>query len=312
MEGDAILTGPLGHDFTSLAEALAPLAGQEVLFLPNPGNAGDNLIAVGAMHFFKAIGLKPKMVPYDGTYPDANLIFGGGGNFIELYGDVRDFFLRNKDSARSIILLPHTVRGNEDLLAELGGNCTLFAREASSEAHLREHVRAASVRRGHDMAFFCDLEAVKRGPTERPGLDDLRSLLLWKAKVARRRLLWRGTGSPDGRILNSFRDDAEKTNISLPCGNVDLSYRYQYFQDMSLFMSERIVRALLKAIEPYETVRSNRLHIVILAAMMGKQVEAFDNSYGKVGDVCRASLNGLVNVRFMGRPPARGADEAGS
>ena len=55
---------------------------------------------------------------------------------------------------------------------------------------------------------------------------------------------------------------------------------------------------LLRAIDQFASVRTDRLHVAIAAAMLGKTVELYDNSYYKNRAVFDFSLSSLLNVRF--------------
>ena len=56
----------------------------------------------------------------------------------------------------------------------------------------------------------------------------------------------------------------------------------------------------MRFISKFKTVRTNRLHIGIMSAMLGRQVDLFDNSYGKIRDVFDYSLREqFPNVRWQ-------------
>lgn len=52
----------------------------------------------------------------------------------------------------------------------------------------------------------------------------------------------------------------------------------------------------LQVIDRARIVETNRLHVGIGAALMGKEVILHDNSYGKLGAVFEASLRGTDTV----------------
>jgi hypothetical protein len=317
MTAPSRLVGSLGHDFAPVAEVLAPLAGGRVVYVPNPGNAGDSLIAAATFQFLHALGLEVETGHWKGTYADTTVVYGGGGSFTEA-GHVRPaarFVARHRDICRRLILLPHTVRGHDELLGTLDDRCTLFGRENTTLEHLRRAAPGARVLFCHDMALFADLEALKTpggalpalpGPlASARGVEGARTRAAWRAKVVRRQLLRAGTPSPRDGVLNAFRTDAEKTDIARPPDNVDLSDHLRCSSGEA-YMAGHVVRALMRAIAPHDRVRTNRLHIAVLATLMGKRVEAHDNSYGKIGDVCRASLTDVPNLSLA--EPGHGGD----
>ena len=69
-------------------------------------------------------------------YVATNVLSGGGGNLVPMYDSTRLAFDRFLGKAARIVLLPHTVRGHEDLLARLDATCTIFCRDEASFAHV--------------------------------------------------------------------------------------------------------------------------------------------------------------------------------
>jgi exopolysaccharide biosynthesis predicted pyruvyltransferase EpsI len=49
-----------------------------------------------------------------------------------------------------------------------------------------------------------------------------------------------------------------------------------------------------------DAVVTNRLHIGIAGVLLGKRVQLYDNSYGKIRDVYQSSLKGCALVTFDG------------
>jgi exopolysaccharide biosynthesis predicted pyruvyltransferase EpsI len=59
-----------------------------------------------------------------------------------------------------------------------------------------------------------------------------------------------------------------------------------------------VARDLLGTIGRADVIVTNRLHIGVAGALLGKRVRLYDNSYGKIRDVYQASLKGCALVSF--------------
>jgi len=103
-----------------------------------------------------------------------------------------------------------------------------------------------------------------------------------------------------GRIVTSlgcsgtgyfFRKDVERVNnIPLPIDNRDISAEGS---------ESTPIAAFLDAIAQFETIHTNRLHVSIAAAMMGRRVHLYTNSYFKNRSIYEASLRAAFpNVSF--------------
>ncbi len=90
-----------------------------------------------------------------------------------------------------------------------------------------------------------------------------------------------GTG-----ILNAFRTDAESRKDPLPEDNVDISVACCSLEEWLWTLSK------------YEIVRTDRAHVMIAAAMLGKRVEYKSSNYHKVPAIARYALQGYPVVRI--------------
>ena len=99
---------------------------------------------------------------------------------------------------QELVLLPHTVHKQHDVLKQIGPNMILFARERRSFRHLTRHMRyPENARIDHDLAFAI-------GPTT------IQSLI-------------KNDWGPESGCLHVFRTDKEATGIEIPPDNRDLS-----------------------------------------------------------------------------------------
>ncbi len=148
-------------------------------------------------------------------------------------------------------------------------------------------------------SFDADVEPVRRALSqtkavvftrERGSYDQVRGLC--DARLAHDCALYfdfspfrrRGTG-----ILNAFRTDRESrlvTSGALPGGNRDISSELPELDTW------------LEAIVGADLVRTDRAHVMIAAAMLGKRVEIVPSAYHKVPAIAAHSLRGFP-VRLL-------------
>ncbi|MDD5056121.1 MAG: hypothetical protein PHZ00_07710, partial [Candidatus Peribacteraceae bacterium] len=97
------------------------------------------------------------------------------------------------------------------------------------------------------------------------------------------------TKTPGEGTLHAFRTDLERTDRGLPPDNTDISLQGTVSTPINNFL--RIIAAKRE-------VHTNRLHVAIAAACMGKDVHLYPNSYGKNRWVYEYSLKTYPNVRW--------------
>ena len=96
---------------------------------------------------------------------------------------------------------------------------------------------------------------------------------------------------PEGvGVLNAFRSDVESKQKKLPELNNDLSYNGY---------AQKPLDELIKIIEKYKQINTDRLHIAICATLLGKKVRLFPNSYYKNKAVFDYSLKKFSNIKFI-------------
>ncbi|MGX9964980.1 polysaccharide pyruvyl transferase family protein [Roseomonas sp. F4] len=261
-------------------EVLLPLRNKSVLFLPNSGNAGDSLINMASMHCLERMNIRYKAVGSGADVVDQTVLLGGGGNFIPAYGTIRKALLNFHDKAKEIILLPHTIRGNEDVLEMLGPNITLIARDVESYQHALQVATRARVLLGHDMAFHLDAERLLRhsdAPTVyQPAFEEAleRHKVNLAALQAKPRVYF-------------ARRDVERAG---PIGGADADISAIFAFGTWPGKAEMSSWSFLEAIRTAPPIESDRLHVGIGAALLGKDCVLHDNNYGKNKGVWQHSL----------------------
>lgn len=234
---------------------------RRVHYIANPGNTGDAVIARATGEVFGRLGISLD----EGS--DV-IVLGGGGNLIPRYRNMRDVLEKMPRSGKKIIILPVTAYGCFPLMGEFE-DLTLLAREGVTW-HL---AREAGVKSFlcHDMAFELDLE--------------------W----------WGGQPDRDSReLLRNFRRDSESAGGEMRNeeGNRDLSEELGN-RWWTLESAAGPSREFISEINLYRRVETDRLHVGIVAACLGKEVRLFPNAYFKNEAVYGNSLVGFPNVEFV-------------
>jgi exopolysaccharide biosynthesis predicted pyruvyltransferase EpsI len=277
---------------------------ETLYYYPNPGNAGDSLTAYATFQLFKEAERDYRVIDNWQTFDPREklLIYGGGGNLIEYYNSAREVIQRIHRSAKKLVVLPHTINANEDLLNELGTNVDILCREEVSYNHVRKYAPKAKALLMDDLAFSLDVkEVLSRKSFTLHG--HVLKLMVRDIELSIKHLPTVLLSMGRKRILNAFRTDEEKTTIVLPRSNLDLSKLLSYpicGAKSELIVSD-VSHRLLKFVNRYDVVRTNRLHLAIAGALLGKQVELFPNSYYKCEAVYHYSMkNRFPNIQWMG------------
>lgn len=271
------------------------LAGKKVLFMDYPlyNNVGDWLIYHGTMKLLKDLGCKiqaqycthnfqnsfNKSIPEDWI-----ILLHGGGNFGDIYDvhqnlrrEVIQRFPRNK-----IICMPQSVHFNkpENFLKEADvynnhPDITIHVRDRESFAFLAEYLLESKLRLTPDMAstligswewnknssntlFF------RRKDKEAPAKqDNLENSFDWVDMFS----------SFDRKLMGKIMRLAKlEKKYSRNLGAAFLWSHCTWF----------ILRKANRTFSPYQTVDTDRLHGMIFALLLGKDVILRDNSYGKI------------------------------
>ena len=313
----------MNHPSIDVAAYLQSLPARKVLYCPNPGNAGDSLIAAATYQLFEDVGIGYQEVTWDESF-DANgqiLIYAGGGNLTNKYPNARRFIERHHRSAQRLILFPHTVQGHADLLEKLGDNVHLFCREARSLDWVHKQTSGPRVDLADDLALRLDparlagrdvvagaTAAVAMGrcliqsAIRRFGLPLKKVNSAWPLQKAWKRNA-EAMGAlcpPRTSVLYALRVDGERRGAPVPPENVDVSQVFEYGVAPSR-VAFRAASAMLSYMSVFERIVTNRLHGCIAGALLGKQVDFYANSYFKNEAVYAHSLKDqFSNVRWRG------------
>jgi hypothetical protein len=144
--------------------------GRPIRFVTNPGNAGDGLIAAGTWQFFDQMRLHPIVSKVKQVRRGDIAIYSGGGNLVPEYPACKEFLERCLEvGVDRALILPHTIRGHEQLLASLDERFTLVCRDTESLDRVRVSAPRARVVLAAWMSSACArvVGASRRGGASR-------------------------------------------------------------------------------------------------------------------------------------------------
>lgn len=282
-----------------LANLFRELRGRTVYCVPNPGNGGDALIAAATYQLFRHYQINVNLLY--GTEEVKKLsgqfvFLGGGGNFVPMYGSVATMFKALLGRNNKVVLLPHSVRGHEEVLAQMEPGTMLFCRELDSFAYARRQTTAATIHLGHDLALYLDLEELRATPGLLEAVEpDFAARLMEKSKLT--------PGAIEGKRMSCIRGGVEST-FKAKGANYDVSIVFQ--TGVSPGRAEAGSWMMLEFTRLAAHITTNRLHVGVASALTGTPTTLYDNSYGKVSGIYAHSMQDrFPHVEFVeGAGPA--------
>jgi pyruvyl transferase EpsO len=268
---------------------------------PVHSNIGDQLINLGTEAFFEhynipiykrlsVLDLPRTGVP--GVTPDSTFLCHGGGNFGDLYGkhqEAREWLMEKYPSCR-IVVMPQSLHYSTDA-----------AREASL-GRVARHDNTYLFVRDHE-----SYSALKQSGVQHVAMMPDMAHELWT-------LLKPNGAAPAGRVLNLLRRDKE----AVACSECEPSVDWKdsltgatkvvaggTYHLLSLFgkwtpqnlnvllwyaARDRMVKDGISLFSDYSVVATNRLHAMLLGLLLGREVYATDNTYGKLARYTKAWL----------------------
>lgn len=287
----------------NIKDYLSNLRGEDVIYIPNPGNAGDSVIAAATYQVLDGLGISRKTARPSSLNPKGKiLIYGGGGNL----GTTSSFSYRllreYHTKAKKVIVLPHTIHRIDTLVGSFESNVDLICRERTSYDYVTSHTRNANVYLADDMAFNLDVERVLEIKTDTIETSITRyfydrfftknNIVSWDNLLRSRRyhsLLQEALEKAQLECLYCYRTDAESKGRSLPAGNLDLSAIFQFGVETpeSAYLA---THTLLSFLKHFKEIHTDRLHLCISAALLGLTVHFHANSYYKCKAVYEYSM----------------------
>ncbi|MDR2763136.1 MAG: polysaccharide pyruvyl transferase family protein [Planctomycetaceae bacterium] len=260
--------------------------------MPNYGNMGDIIIAQAEYQLFDKFNFQYKI--FDETITE-NLVYGGGGIFVKNWCHCYQWLLElfQKTELQKIIILPSSFYDCPDLLEIIDERFIIFCREQQSYDYLVQSNKKAKYYLENDMAFFLKSNFLKTRNTRRLdyrnvydklvlSLIDLREVNGFKIAYFLRADSEKKVHQQDFDLLqtidlsNSINSDSSNKN--------DCNFYSKLF---------------LAAIDSADIIVTDRLHVGIGSMLLGKEVFLIDNSYGKVSEVYRYSMQNIARVHFI-------------
>jgi len=260
-----------------IEDYLRNYSNKTIYYCPNPGNAGDALIALATYQLFKRLGINYKIAKPGGDDLRNKVVFyGGGGQLVNIYnGYAIKFLLSYKDVVKKLVVLPHTINLEQSIIKSFDNNVDVMCRERISLEYVKKNNQNVNTYIFDDLVFSMNLVEVFNKKIE----ASLYTILDLKHLYHYIKFLVNKT-STHCKIFNSFRTDLEKSELKLPKYNYDVSSEFG-----ALIFNEKLSRSigyhLLNFINQFRVINTNRLHIAISGAVLGKEVNFYQNSYWK-------------------------------
>ena len=132
---------------------LSEYVNKNIIFIPNPGNAGDQLITYSTIQIFEELNINFTFGDIKQVYNNKTLFYGGGGNFIGMYKDCSNFLINNMYN-NHIVILPHTIKDEDDIIISFRNNVKVICRELTSYNYVHKIIKNKSnVYLSKDLAF---------------------------------------------------------------------------------------------------------------------------------------------------------------
>ena len=291
------------EDYANLTEQI--LAGSKpIIYYPNSGNAGDALINHGTYNYFNAINLDYRMASAGKDAKGCRFLYGGGGALTPEYKTF-DNFVKSCSEGNDLIILPHSV--SVDLTPYLSKfkSITVFAREQKTFDSVSK-MEGIDCQLCPDMAFMSDTKAL----LGRFPLGVIAEAITHPQRAAFFRVIKHILGRklrPGKRkaepLVNCFRTDVESTGRPIPAFNRDITgfFHTESKSEREAFLMSSLV---LKFLNSYSSVKTDRLHVSISCSLLHIPVELEENSYWKNRAVYDHSFRGVESsVTFASQEP---------
>ena len=285
-------------------EIFLDLAGEQVLYAPNPGNAGDALIAAATCQLFKRYHIDYKEINLEHDVEltkNRIVIYGGGGNLVDYYHCAKTFIAQHHKTARRFIIFPHTILAHADLLAVLGKNVDIICREQASFDFVTRHSTKANVYLADDIALGLDVALLlEEAKVAYWPVFSSPKYVLKNAKRTVRVAVHRIKNKLSSKKLFAFRTDLEAIQHHISYSSIDASEVFCPWP-FNIETSHEATYRMLKFLNQFETIYTDRLHVCIAALLLKKNVHFYNNTYGKSEFVYEFSLkHRFQNITFHG------------
>jgi len=141
----------------------------------------------------------------------------------------------------------------------------------------------------HDLAFHLDASSY-----------DLKHMLTKSNALYLKQKVINVFTKSKSSVLNAYRMDVEKTDMEIPPNNIDVSIKINHSSKMyPKSIVHKTTRDIFQFLNKYDSINTNRLHIAVACALIGKKVNMYGNSYYKNEAIYNYSLKDKYpNVKF--------------
>ena len=292
----------------------------DFIFCTNDGNLGDVIIAEAQYQLFSSLGLKYSILDLQSTNFDNQsqysvCVYSGGGRFNGVYDYKKAMTVFESKYFKKIIILPHSFFNCEDLFKVLDERFIVFCREERSYNYCVSMNKKAKFILSHDMAFNIDYKLISSEP-----------ILIYKTSMSFNRqysirlyesyCYFMITSNKIKRAINEkviilrnglklglmLRIDVE-SNLSenekdrYLASSVDLS-AFGWISCSDAGLVKALSLLFIQSLNYFDTIITDRLHIGIAAALLGKKIYMLNNNYGKLSGVYKQSMRDFPNVKI--------------
>lgn len=270
---------------------------------PYVGNSGDSLIRMGTLRLLADLGIRATLDP---TKADVLLWPGGNptmwGANVQGWRDVLEKYTQAQFVVGPATIQYSTYDWRSVILHSADHVKAIFARDPASYRHLASASLPGSITTGlaHDPALYLRgsdwLQRHQAAATQDYILIVFRADHEGRAGLPCPGRLLRGWLPSLGRCLERrlyYRSRRMKVQNALKRMTPGYPVR---IADIAAFDFDSFVDAVLRAKE----VHTDRLHTMLLAALLSKRVFAYPTSYGKLEAVYEHSVRDWAHVEFVG------------
>jgi len=298
-----------------LDECAALLEG-DVVYLDYPvhDNVGDMLIWMGAQELLKRnnislLGLYSFKLGYlaHKTLSKCNTIcLHGGGNFGDLYSYHQDFreSIIQRYPDKKIVIFPQSIHYRDE--KKLDNTCKILRSHKNLHICLRDKNSYAILKNKDipNLYFAPDTAHALWGtlpilPDEKDSVlyllrkDKEKAGLPQKIQALQEQSVdWVDLLKGTKKLTYQFGLQLSRVDGRL-LGNMLPAYTIWNWE------AKRLIQHAIDLFTPHETIVTNRLHAMILAALMEKKCEVYDNSYGKLFSYHDLWLSEIDNISFL-------------
>ena len=274
---------------------------------PDHSNIGDSAIWAGEMAYFQRSGAgrpsyvssyKHNLDELERYAPEGPVFIHGGGNFGDIWPRHQDYRIRllERLKGRTIIQLPQSIHFDDVALRDATaraiaghGDFTLLVRDQFSYDFATRHFDCV-VQMCPDAAY--NLKMLPAAEAQTPVISFLRGDRESVWGDAREMLATYGpvVDWPETQVWTPRHRLARKL-WSFGPERAAMAHRVRLYDEQAMMR----VLAGVKALSQAELIVSDRLHVHIIASLMGRRHLVLDNAYGKIArHVAAWGGNGLA------------------